>query len=72
MSKPVKLSDELVNDAETHSRAHHRSTPKQIEYWARIGKLADENPDLPLGFVKDTLIALEEEKAGDVSEYAFG
>ena len=72
MAKPIKLSDELVNEATTHAKAHHRTPPKQIEYWARIGKLADENPDLPLGFVRDTLIALEEEISNDVTEYKFG
>ena len=51
MAKAIKLSDELVTDAAIHGNAQHRSAPRQIEYWARIGKLADENPDLPLGFI---------------------
>ena len=72
MAKAVKLSDELVVDAATHGKAQHRSTPRQIEYWARIGKIADENPDLTLGFVKDILIGLEEAETGDVTEYQFG
>ncbi len=72
MAKPIKLSDELVNEATAHGKAQHRSPPKQIEYWARMGKIAEENPDLPLAFVKDILIGVEEVKAGDVSEYQFG
>ena len=72
MAKAVKLSDELVVDAATHGKAQHRSTPRQIEYWARIGKIADENPDLTLGFVKDILSGLEETETGDVTEYQFG
>ena len=72
MSKAIKLSDELVQDAVINGKAQHRSAPKQIEYWARIGKIADENPDLPLGFIKGVLIGIEENKAGDVSEYQFG
>ena len=71
MAKAVKLSDELVVDAATHGKAQHRSTPRQIEYWARIGKIADENPDLTLGFVKDILTGLEEAETGDVTEYQF-
>ena len=71
MAKAIKLSDELVVDATTHAKAQHRSTPRQIEYWARIGKLADENPDLTLGFVKDILTGLEESETGDISEYQF-
>ncbi|HHA19451.1 MAG TPA: hypothetical protein ENK70_07080 [Methylophaga sp.] len=72
MAKAVKLSDELVVDATTHGKAQHRSTPRQIEYWARIGKIADENPDLTLGFVKDILTGLEEAETSDVTEYHFG
>jgi hypothetical protein len=72
MAKAVKLSDELVKDAAIHGKAQHRSTPRQIEYWARIGKIADENPDLPLGFVKDTLCGMAESEAGETSEYQFG
>ncbi len=60
MSKAIKLSDELVNDAMVHAKAQHRSIPKQIEYWAKIGKIADENQDLPFGFVKDVLVGIEE------------
>lgn len=72
MSTAIKLSDELVKSAKASGRAELRSPPKQIEYWARIGKIADENPDLPLGFVKGIMVGLEEMEAGDVSEYEFG
>lgn len=72
MAKAIKLSDRLVTDATTHGKAQHRSPPGQIEYWARMGKLVDENPDLPLNFIKGILTGIEENKAGDVSEYQFG
>ncbi len=72
MSKAIKLSDELINDAVINGKAQHRSPPKQIEYWARIGKIADENPDLPLSFIKGVLLGIEERKAGEISEYTFG
>jgi len=72
MATAIKLSDELVDDAKAYAKAQHRTPPKQIEYWARIGKLAEENPDLPLSFVRDALVGLEEIKAGQTSEYTFG
>ena len=72
MSRAIKLSDGLVGDATVHGKVQHRSPPGQIEYWARIGKMADENPDLSLGFIKDVLTGLQEDEAGDVSEYQFG
>jgi hypothetical protein len=72
MSIALKLSAELVEMAKPHAAAEHRSVPKQIEYWARLGKAVDENPDLPLQFIKDTLLALQEEKSGQLAPYTFG
>jgi len=72
MARAIKLSDSLIESAKITGKTELRSTPKQIEYWARIGKIAEENPDLPLGFVKGILLGLEEIKAGEVSEYKFG
>jgi hypothetical protein len=72
MSVALKLSDELVELAKPHALAGHRSVPKQIEYWARLGKAFEDNPDLSLQFIKDTLLALQEAKAGQLTEYQFG
>lgn len=72
MSSVVKLSDELINDARPYANAMHRSVPKQIEHWARLGKAAEENPDMPISMIQDVFISLEEAKAGKFSEYQFG
>jgi len=73
MSIAIKLSDELAQEAKLYAAVTHRSVPKQIEYWSRIGKLAEENPDLPFSFIQETLLALEESKESDaLSEYQFG
>jgi hypothetical protein len=72
MSVALKLSDELIDLAKPHAAAMHRSIPKQIEYWARLGKVVEDNPELPLQFIKDTLLGLEEAKAGQTSDYKFG
>ena len=68
----VKLSDDFIDAAKPTAIAMHRSVPKQIEHWARLGKIAEENPDLPIGFVKDVLIGIQEVEVGDVTEYEFG
>ncbi|MES2026446.1 MAG: hypothetical protein V4448_12890 [Pseudomonadota bacterium] len=72
MAVAMKLSDELVEDARTVAAAEHRSVPKQIEYWARIGKAVLDNPDIPLRMIQDTMLSLEEVKAGQASVYKFG
>ena len=71
MSKAIKLPDQLVADATRYAKIFHRSPPKQIEHWATIGRVAEENPDLPLRFVNDVLVGLEEAESGDLSEYQF-
>ena len=72
MATALKLSDELIDLAKPHAAAEHRSVPKQIEYWARLGKAVEDNPELPFHFIKDTLLAVAEANAGQVSEYKFG
>ena len=69
MAVNVKLSDSLVDQARHHALVQHRSVPKQIEYWSQIGKVAEENPDLPFSVIRDILIADQEEAIGD---YRFG
>lgn len=72
MPSVVKLSDALINDARPYANAMHRSIPKQIEYWARLGKAAEENPDLPISMIQDMFVSLEEAKSGNFSTYKFG
>ena len=39
MPKAIKLSDQSVADVIRYAKAFHRSPPKQIECWAKIGKI---------------------------------
>ena len=68
MSINVKLSDSLVEQARAYGHIEHRSVPKQIEYWSQIGKIAQENPDLPFSMIREILIADQEPVIG---EYVF-
>ena len=68
MSINVKLSDALVEQARVYGHIEHRSVPKQIEYWSQIGKIAQENPDLPFSMIREILIADQEPVIG---EYVF-
>lgn len=69
MSINVKLSETLVDQARRYAAIEHRSVPKQIEYWSQIGKIAEENPDLPFSAIREILIADQEDTVG---EYQFG
>jgi len=72
MAIALKLSDELVEIAKTHAAAKHRSVPKQIEHWAKLGKIAEENPDLPFKFIQDVMLSHEEAELGQLEPYQFG
>ena len=63
------MPEALVDQARRYATIQHRSVPKQIEYWSQIGKIAEENPDLPFSVIRDILIADQEEPVG---EYRFG
>ena len=67
----VRISEKLVNEARKFSRVDHRSITGQIEHWAKIGKCAEENPDLTYSLIKEILMGLEELEQGERSEYKF-
>ena len=72
MSTAVRVSDKLIRDARLHSKVDNRSITGQIEHWAKIGKCAEENPDLTYDLIREILIGLEELDHGEYSEYKFG
>jgi hypothetical protein len=69
MATSVRLNDGFVTQAKVHAEAENRSLPKQIEYWAKIGQIMIDNPDLPYEFVHESLLATEEVKQGLVQRY---
>jgi hypothetical protein len=68
----VRLDQELVEKATIMAKAFHRTPPKQIEHWAKIGEMMEDNPDLPYEFVKQAIIAKAERDAGKLEPYEFG
>jgi len=72
MPTAVKISGDLVKKAKIKSKIFKRSIAGQIEYWASIGQIVEDNPDLPLPFIHDILIAKEQINAGMGTPYLFG
>ena len=58
MSNSVRISEKLINESKLYSKIENRSMSGQIEYWAKIGKLAEENPDLTFNLIKEILIGV--------------
>ncbi len=71
MAQSVRLSDALVKQAQSIGGVMSRSGASQIEHWAKIGKIAEENPDLPYEFIRDSLLAKAEIDNGLVDDYEF-
>ncbi len=67
----LRLDESLVNDAKIIGEVMSRSAAKQVEHWAKIGRIMEDNPDLTYEFVKDTLIAKAEADAGKLEAYSF-
>lgn len=48
-----------------------RALAKQIELWIKLDKCDEENEDLPLSFIKDILIGIEQIDQGQGIPYKF-
>ncbi|EEP92753.1 hypothetical protein H0I68_04540 [Yersinia kristensenii] len=69
MAISIRLDEDFVTDVKIHAEASSRSVPKQIEHWAKIGRIAEDNPDLPYNFILETLLAKSEIENKKVSRY---
>lgn len=72
MPTAVKISDDLFAKAKVKSKVFKRSIAGQIEYWAKIGQIVEDNPDLPLPLIQDILIGKEQIKSDQGTPYVFG
>lgn len=63
MGIPIRINDEIYENAKKVAKAECRSIPGQIEFWARVGKCALDNPDLPIDFVKNLLVSKNSDRS---------
>jgi hypothetical protein len=57
MSIAIRIDEDLYEQAKQTAKAECRTVPLQVAYWAQIGKIALENPDMPVEFIRDVLFA---------------
>jgi len=72
---PVRFGEDeksLYRIIEARARAQSRSVSGQIKYYARLGLVAKDNPDLPMAFIEGILEALEESRTGLSVPYQWG
>ena len=59
-STTIRIDQTLYEQACADAVGEHRTIAGQIEYWARVGRAALDNPDLPVSFIAESLASLAE------------
>lgn len=62
MRMPVQINSKFYEQAKVYAQTEHRTIAGQIEFWAMVGKAGLENPEVPIQFVRDLLLAKAEDK----------
>ena len=60
MGMPVRIDDDLYELAKLEAKLEHRTIAGQIQFWAKVGRAAIDNPDLPVSFITESLASLAE------------
>ena len=60
MSMPVRIDEQLYKQAKSEAAAEHRTIAGQIEFWAKVGRAALDNPDLPVSFIAESIVSMAE------------
>lgn len=56
----VRIDEELVKSARSAAKAEFRTVQGQVEFWAKVGRAALDNPDLPASFIAESLMSMAE------------
>ena len=68
MSVSISVDQQFYTEALIEAEKQGRSPTEQIQFWAKLGRTAILNPDLPAAFIADCLIALNDKS--DKSNYS--
>ncbi len=59
-STSIRINQDLYEQARQEATVEHRTIAGQIEFWARVGRAALDNPDLPVTFIAESLASMAE------------
>lgn len=63
MNVAIRINKTIYNEAKKAAKAECRTTSSQIEYWATLDKCGLENPNLPIEFIKEIILAKHQDKS---------
>ena len=53
----IEVDQQLYQDAAAVAAQNHITVDEQIDMWARVGRTALDNPDMPVASIQDILTA---------------
>lgn len=56
----VRIDENLISAARVAAKAEFRTVQGQLEYWAKVGRAALDNPDVPVSFIAESLMSMAE------------
>lgn len=56
----IRIDQSLFEQAKADAAIEHRTIAGQVEYWAKVGRAALDNPDLPVNFIAEALASIAE------------
>ncbi len=62
-STSIRIDQKLYEQARSEALVEHRTIAGQVEYWAKVGRAALDNPDLPVSFIAESLASMAEPRA---------
>lgn len=60
MTVSISVDQQFYTEAVIEAKKQGRSPAEQIQFWAKLGRTAILNPDLPAAFIADCLLALND------------
>ena len=61
-STSIRIDQKLYDQARSEALVEHRTIAGQVEYWAKVGRAALDNPDLPVSFIAESLASMAESR----------
>lgn len=69
MAVSVCFDNGFIRDVKVYAEAARRSIPEQIEHWVKVGRIAEDNPELPYSFIRDISLAQAEIENDKIKKY---
>lgn len=67
----VRVDNDFMEDVKIAATFNHRPVGYQVQYWARLGQIMEDNPDLHFEAIKNILQGMSELNEGKGKPFVF-